>query len=155
MTRMQKLSMVIAGSIALGAVATASIAGGSVPQASEKPAPVQETPKPEGKRGFCGGKHRGMMKLHLKKKLNLTEQQIALIKPVMEKAKADIKALKGNDAMTREEKKTRVKAILEAARNDMNQFLTPAQRAQLDEWKAKRANRKSAPRPPVVSPTSA
>ncbi len=152
MKRLQKLGLAITSAVALGAFATASIVANNAAPQSKPPA---ESKSKDGMKGHCGGKHRGMMKGRMMKELNLTEQQLTLIKPVWENAKAEMKALKGNTSLSKEEKRAKVKAIFEAARNDMNQFLDASQKAKMEQWKSRWQNRKSGVKPPKVSPTSA
>lgn len=155
MTRLQNLGMALGGMIALGAIATASISSNAAPQAKPGDTKSQvEAPKAkDGMRHRCGG--RGMMKGRMMKELNLTEQQLTLIKPIWESAKQQMKALKSDSAMTKEEKRAKIKSIFEAARNDMNQFLDAGQKAKMEQWKSRWQNRKSGNKPPKISPTVA
>src|SRR5690606_1481774 len=85
----------------------------------------------------CGGGR------HMMKSLNLTDQQKNLIKPIFASAKEKIKALRSNSSLTKEAKRAQAKAIMEAARNDMLQYLDAGQKAKLMEMKSKRSQRRT------------
>ena len=127
---LRKFGMALVGTIALGAVATAAVTG----QAQ------QTKPSEPGKRSHmkrhCGGGR------HMMKSLNLTDQQKTLIKPIFEAAKQKMKELRSNTSLTKEAKRAQAKAIMEAARNDMLQYLDAGQKAKLQEMKSKREQRR-------------
>ena len=149
MTRIQTLGLALSSMITMGAFATASIVSSSVPQT--KPA---ETKSKDGMKGRCGG-HHGKMKGRMLKQLGLSEQQLTLIKPIWENARVEMKAVKSDKTLSKEQKIVKFKAIFAAANNDMNQFLDAGQKAKLEQWKSHRQNRKSGVKPPKASPTSA
>jgi len=91
-----------------------------------------------GKDGAKHGQHRGDRMQKMADKLNLTDAQKAKIKPIMENAMQQMKALRDNDKLTREQKRDKMRAIHQATQAKINPILTAAQRQQLAQMKAQR-----------------
>ena len=88
----------------------------------------------KGKRGFSQREHgiKGDLK-----KLNLTETQKADLKNQRDALQTKIKAIKDNSALSKEDKKTQIKALMQGQKDALKNILTPEQLAQLKEKKRK------------------
>jgi len=109
------------------------------PPASSTPAPTtpSTTPSPTNPKGK--GKHADERRFQkLKKELALTPAQVAKIKPIMEKAAADAKALRANTALPKAQKRKNIRQIFVASFQQIKPLLTPQQ---LQQWKQIRAER--------------
>lgn len=73
--------------------------------------------------------------------LNLTEQQKAKIKPLIEAKVDQMRSLRMDETLTPEQKETRVQSIQAFYRNQLRTLLTPDQQKKLDEMHEK--NRKA------------
>ncbi|MBU0713253.1 hypothetical protein KJ762_11935 [bacterium] len=88
----------------------------------------------------------------LKKDLNLTEQQVKLIKPVWEKAAADIKALKSKATMEKPVDKNSIQKIEEDREAQTVNILTPEQKMKYKEMKLKEAEKPKCSQAPAPAP---
>ena len=75
---------------------------------------------------------RGMTLKAFAKALNLTEQQTAAVKAILEKLRTDLKAVRDSDK-TKEQKMAAVKALRDKARVDIYAVLTPDQKTIADQ----------------------
>lgn len=125
--------------------------GSSLPQpASSTPAPTPPSApalaNPQGKR-----KHAGEQRFQkLKQELALTPAQIAQIKPIMEKARADAKALRDNTSLPAAQKRKSIRQIFAASFQQIKPLLTPEQ---LQKWKQIRAEHHSNQSTPSAAKT--
>jgi protein CpxP len=71
----------------------------------------------------------------LTEKLNLTDAQIAAIKPIFAAEANDIKAVRQDNSLSEEQKQSKISDIREAANEKINMILTPEQRAKWVELK--------------------
>ncbi|TSA31154.1 MAG: hypothetical protein D4R65_11720 [Verrucomicrobiaceae bacterium] len=99
-------------------------------------APAQSPPPPPGE---SGGKcpahpHKG----ELAEKLGLTEEQKSKIAPVVEKNHADIKAIKDNTNLTKDQKHEQIAALHQTLDQTMQSVLTPEQKRKWEEIKSQR-----------------
>ncbi len=88
-----------------------------------------------------GGKRGG---LKMMEQLGLSDAQKAQIKPIMQKAAADTRAVRQDTTLAPEAKRARTKAIRTAAQAQVQAILTPAQRAQMQQMQANRGMEKMA-----------
>lgn len=117
----------VAASLAVGAVAASQ---------------TQTAPKAKGGHGGC---------MHMRKmfaeKLNLTDGQKEKLKAIRTDMKAKAKAIKQNDSLDRDAKRSQFKALKEAAKLQIDQVLTPDQKDQIksmkEEAKQRRAERRA------------
>lgn len=73
---------------------------------------------------------------HMAKELNLTDDQKAKIKPLLESEVADLRGIKADASMTPQQKKAKAMEIHEKYAPQMNSVLTPEQQ---EKWKAMKA----------------
>lgn len=119
------------------ALAGLTAAAGFAPQAFARP--DKDGGQTEGRRQ--GGKRGGMKMMQ---QLGLSEAQKAQIKPIMQQAAADTRALRQDTTLSPEVKRARTKAIRAAAQARVQAILTPAQRAQMKQMAAERGMEKMA-----------
>jgi Spy/CpxP family protein refolding chaperone len=72
----------------------------------------------------------------LSEKLNLTDEQKAKIKPIVDKEAADIKAVGEDKALTMEQKQAKITEIHTAGHEEINKILTPEQQKKFAEMKS-------------------
>ena len=77
--------------------------------------------------------------------LNLTDAQKAQLKPILQSARQQAKAIKDNTALSDADRKSQLKDLRKSTRSQVLPVLTPAQRAQLKAiHQAKRAAKNDA-----------
>lgn len=117
------------------------------PPAPSTPAPGQPskktastpsaTPAPPGRKGLAN--HPGERRFQkLKQELGLTPAQVAKIKPIIEKAGAEMKALHDNTSLPTTQKRQKMRQIFVASFQQIKPLLTPQQ---LQKWKQIREER--------------
>lgn len=120
---------------ALGA-STLMIAGPNV-EAKDRAAKIERRAARQNKRNRLE---------QMAQRLNLTADQQARIAPIMANSRASAKAVR-DDALTKEQKREKIRAIRKDAKQQMKAILTDAQRDQLKamrrEKKGERADRKA------------
>lgn len=86
----------------------------------------------------------------LAKELNLTDAQKAQIKPILESEKSQIKSVRADKSLTKDQQKQKLVAVMKDSHAQILSILTPAQREQLKDIRAKarekREGQKSAPK---------
>ncbi len=81
----------------------------------------------------------------LSSKLNLTEDQKSKIKPILQNEAKQTEGIRANNALSQDQKHTRIKEIHQTTRSEMRPILTAQQQQKLDQIrKQKRAERRSA-----------
>jgi Spy/CpxP family protein refolding chaperone len=71
----------------------------------------------------------------LSEKLNLTPDQQAKLKPLLEDQARQMKAVRDDTSLSEEQRKNKMKAIHESFHDQMSTVLTPEQQAKLKEMK--------------------
>jgi len=71
----------------------------------------------------------------LSEKLNLTEDQKAKLKPILEDQAEQLRSLRNDTSLTPEQKAAKKKAIHESTHDQINAVLTPDQQARFKEMK--------------------
>jgi len=71
----------------------------------------------------------------LSEKLNLTEDQKAKLKPILEDQAEQLRSLRNDTSLTPEQKAAKKKAIHETTHDQINAVLTPDQQAKFKEMK--------------------
>jgi periplasmic protein CpxP/Spy len=120
------LSAALAGAmIAAGLPATAQTATNSQ---------GDNTATQETKEHRHHGKHRME---RMAKKLNLTQDQQAKLKPIFEKQREQAKAIKSDTSLTEEQKKEKFQSLRQDSKAQINGILTPEQQQQWEQMRAK------------------
>lgn len=109
-----------------------STAAGFAPQAFARPG--KDGAQTEGRRQNRG-KRAGLKAME---QLNLSDAQKAQIKPIMQKAMADTRAVRQDTTLAPDARRARTKAIREASQAEIQAVLTPAQRAQMKQMAGNR-----------------
>ena len=99
------------------------------------PAGTPAAAKPERGPGGPRGDRLEMMK----EKLGLTPEQVEKIKPILEKDREKLMALREDTALSREQKGEKMREILKSSMEEIKPILTPEQ---LEKWKAEMEKRK-------------
>ena len=86
-----------------------------------------------------GGKQRGQKLL---KELNLTDDQKAKVAPILQKAKADVKAIRADESLTKKQKHQQIEAVRQSTSQQLQAVLTPEQ---FQKFQAIRAEHKRSP----------
>lgn len=87
-------------------------------------------------------KRRAMLRAHAARKLDLSADQRAQIKANGVRTREQLKALRADTSLTREQKRDRAREVLQSARNQFRGVLTPEQQAKLDQARAKRQGKR-------------
>jgi Spy/CpxP family protein refolding chaperone len=98
-------------------------------------------------KGEAAGRIRDEVKSRLAmlaEKLNLTDDQKTAIRPILVAEVNDIRGVMQDKSLSKEQRQTKIAAIRESSRKEINKVLTPEQQAKLAELKKERQNR---PRP--------
>ena len=91
----------------------------------------------DGQQG--GGKERGQ---RLLKELNLTDDQKAKVAPILQKAKADVKAIRADESLSKKQKHQQIEAVRQNTSQQLQAVLTPEQ---FQKFQAIRAEHKRSP----------
>ena len=97
-----------------------------------------------GKQGVRGGGFGD----RLIKDLNLTPDQQAKVKPILEDTRSKMKALHEDSSLTPDQRREKAKEIREANRAKLKEVLTPEQQQKLDQLRAERHGGPGAPSAP-------
>ncbi len=71
----------------------------------------------------------------LTEKLNLTDEQKAKIKPILQDQEQQLKAIRDDTSLSQEQKSAKKKAIHESFHEQINSVLTPEQQAKFKQMK--------------------
>jgi hypothetical protein len=104
--------------------------------------PYPDQPSASGRSpGAAPGRHGGQRLQKLQHKLGLTSDQVAMIKPIIQRAGRELKALREDPGLVREEKKYYARQIFVASFRQIRPYLTPQQ---LRKWRQLREERRAA-----------
>jgi protein CpxP len=121
-------TLALTGLLALGTAGSVAIA--------------QDTPAPPPQQG---GGHRGMdpdaQLKHMTKELDLTADQQAQIKPILESQQQQMMALHQDQSLSREDRMGKMKAIHEDSRTKIEAALNDTQKQKFQELQAKQQER--------------
>ena len=95
--------------------------------------------KPERGPGGPGGPRGDRLEM-MKEKLGLTPEQIEKIKPILEKDREKLMALREDAALSREQKGEKMREILKSSMEAIKPILTPEQ---VEKWKAEMEKRRA------------
>lgn len=125
---------------ALGVVAPSAYAEQGIDTSS---ATQQPQDKPVMKRG--GGQRLGGLERRLQRlssRLNLSEDQKKQIRPILDEEVGQLKNLRNDTKLSREEKRTKFKEIANATFDKIQQLLTPEQQKKHDELRQQALERR-------------
>ena len=93
---------------------------------------VAQTNAPSAPAGNGGGQHGGGKAgkergQRLLKELNLTDDQKAKVAPILQKAKADVKAIRADESLTKKQKHQQIEAVRQSTSQQLQAVLTPEQ----------------------------
>ena len=99
-----------------------------------------QTQAPQTSQGSAMGSHpdASSPEAHLQmltEKLNLTADQQAKLKPILEDQAQQMKAVRDDTSLSEEQRKAKMKAIHESLHGQINSVLTPEQQAKLKQMK--------------------
>jgi len=102
------------------------------------------------KRGQMGaGERLERMSRHL----NLTDEQKAKIKPILEDEDQRLKALRDDGSLTRDQQREKLRSIRQETHEKIRPLLTPEQQKKIDDARAKALERqKTRPNKPAANP---
>jgi periplasmic protein CpxP/Spy len=101
---------------------------------------ASETPNTTIKKEKRGkGKHMGDRGAHLKKELNLNDAQSAKLKSIHDTQKGKMAAIKSDNTLSKEEKKSKIKEMKAAHDTEMKSVLT---HEQYTKWSEMKKNKK-------------
>jgi len=106
-----------------------SVAAFSQNAATQAGSPTAGTPT-------AGEHQRGDFMQMLSQKLNLTADQQAKLKPILEQQHQQMRALKTDTSLTPEQKQAKMKELHESTHNQINSILTPEQQQQFAQLRA-------------------
>lgn len=102
-------------------------------------ASAQSEPKgPPREGGKGGGRGRGPAIEMLTEQLGLTKEQADQLKPALEKQRSQMEALRGDESLSPEDRRARMRAIREATDTAIAAVLTPEQKKKRQEMRANR-----------------
>jgi Spy/CpxP family protein refolding chaperone len=78
----------------------------------------------------------------MKEKLSLTDDQVKALKPVYDDQKTKIDAVRADTTLTKEQKKEKVKSIMDDTKTKVYATLTPEQKAKAEQARKDRAEKK-------------
>jgi Spy/CpxP family protein refolding chaperone len=105
--------------IALGLALPATVI-----RAEDGPPPSKKEPGPKGERGEM-----------MKEKLGLTDAQAEQIKKIHEDERTQLRALRENEDLPKEEKRAELRKIREATKTKVDALLTPEQKTKADKMR--------------------
>ena len=85
---------------------------------------------------------------NLTKELNLTDDQKAKIKPILEDEQKQMQALRGDTSMSREDRRAKMMEIRNKSNDSIKAVLDKDQQKKYDEMMEKMRGRRGGPRPP-------
>lgn len=107
-------------------------------------APAKEGDKPAKHEGGAARQAPGERLQKELDSLNLTDDQKKKIDPIVEKLKADLKAIREDNTTQGKEKMPKVRDAVSAAKNDIEAVLTPEQKEKFEkDMTEQRGNRKN------------
>jgi Spy/CpxP family protein refolding chaperone len=89
--------------------------------------------KEQGKQHM--GERRGNMGARMAEKLNLSQQQQDQLKPIMEKQRAQAKAIWQDNSLSQDQKREKMQALHQESQTQINAILTPEQQQQMQQMR--------------------
>src|SRR4051794_18698115 len=111
-------------SMLMGAMLATGAALAQVPD-QKQPSSTAQTTQNDQARFHAPNPDR--MARHLGKKLNLSDEQVAQIKPVLENRAQQMQALRGDSALSEQDRRTKAHAIMQDSKNKIEAVLNDTQ----------------------------
>ncbi|MCM8823029.1 MAG: hypothetical protein NC831_09565 [Candidatus Omnitrophica bacterium] len=86
-------------------------------------------------------KGQGEMGLGLYSRLDLTDEQKAKIQEIQKSRHEQISAIKQDETLSKEQKREKIKAIMESTQKQMDEVLSPEQKKKIEELRAEMLER--------------
>ena len=129
-------------SMFLGAMLSTGVVLAQSPDQAQPSSPAQAT---QGERGHHTADPDRMAN-HLGKKLNLSSDQVAQIKPVLENRAQQMQALRADATLSAQDRRAKAQDILADSKNKIEAVLNDTQKQQFEQMmQDRRAHRKSQP----------
>jgi|SRR3954468_22037434 len=129
-------------SMLMGAMLATGAALAQVPDQKQPSSTAQTTQNDQARSHHAPNPDR--MARHLGKKLNLSDEQVAQIKPVLENRAQQMQALRGDSALSEQDRRTKAHAIMQDSKNKIEAVLNDTQKQQFEEMmQQRRAHHKS------------
>ena len=102
---------------------------------------VAQTNPPAAPAGNGGGQHEGGKAgkergQKILKELNLTDDQKTKVAPILQKAKADVKAIRSDESLSKKQKHQQIEAVRQNTSQQLQAVLTPEQFQKFQEIRA-------------------
>ncbi len=135
--------------IILGALLSAGLVLAQAPNANQAPA----ANAPQAAPARPGDSHRtfdpGQRAMHLGKRLSLSDDQVAQIKPILADRFQQMQNLRADTSLTQEDRHAKVRAIMQDSNSKIESVLNDTQKQQFEQMLAERRSRqhRQAPAP--------
>lgn len=114
------------------------VTGAAVAQNEAPPPPAgSQAQAPGGQRGM--GSERRVERM--KTELNLTDDQTTQVKAILDDSRAKMEALRGNSALSQEDRRSQMTAIYKTEQDKVDAILTPDQKTKYDAMQARMRQR--------------
>ena len=131
-------------SMLLGAVLATGVAFAQAPDQSQTNSAAQATQSTEGRAHKAPNPDR--MAKHLGKKLNLSSDQVAQIKPVLEDRAQQMQALRADTTLSQQDRRAKAHQIMDDSKNKIEAVLNDTQKQQFEAMlQQRREHHKSQP----------
>jgi periplasmic protein CpxP/Spy len=100
-----------------------------------QPSQESQAPTPDKHSGMHHEESADQHLQMLSEKLNLTDDQKAKVKPVLQDQMQQMKAVREDSALSEEQKRTKMKSIHESMHEQINAVLTPEQQVKFKQMK--------------------
>ena len=118
-------------SMLLGAVLTTGVAFAQAPDQSQANSTPQATQNHEGRGHKAPNPDR--MAQHLGKKLNLSSDQVAQIKPVLEDRAQQMQSLRADTTLSQQDRRAKAHQIMDDSKNKIEAVLNDTQKQQFEQ----------------------
>ena len=133
--------------------AVGMLAGHAVVQGADQVPPGQGQGGPARGAVKRGQMDAGERLERMSRHLNLTDEQKAKIKPILEDEDQRLKALRDDGSLTRDQQREKLRSIRQETHEKIRPLLTPEQQKKIDDARAKALERqKTRPNKPAANP---
>ncbi len=98
-----------------------------------QPSQESQAPTPDKHAGMQHGESADQHLQMLSEKLNLTDDQTAKLKPILQDQMQQMKAVREDSSLSEEQKRAKMKSIHESLHEQINAVLTPEQQAKFKQ----------------------
>jgi protein CpxP len=129
--------------LALGALLSAGMLMAQAPDQTQSTPPAQ-TQAPAGQTQAEGphGHHRNRQLHEMKKKLNLSNEQVAQIKPIIADRRQQMQSLRANTSLNDQDRRAKMQGIAQDSRAKIEAVLNDQQKQQFEQMLAQRRARR-------------